>query len=110
MSVITSGEAVVNAEGVATITLGPVPSWRLWTISTLTVSLSAGNGTARVYQGQSVDAGQLIEGTYSGDQDTTSRLDSLRPGEAVTVQWTAATPGAIARVMLRGRETEGPGA
>ena len=103
MSLLASGSATV-AGGEATVTLGPVPPGRRWNIDTLTVSLSTGSGTARVYDGPAPSDDRLVEGTYSGDQDTTDRLGVLHVGEAVTVKWTDATNGATARVLLRGRE------
>ena len=102
MSLLTSGSATVAADGTATVVLGPVPPGRRWLVDTTTVSLSTGNGTAKVYNGTAADDGQLIEGTYSGALDTTDRINTLGTGEAITVQWSDATPGALARVLLRG--------
>lgn len=102
MSLLTSVAATVAADGTVTVILGPVEPGRRWIIETLTVTLSTGTGTAKVYNGTAADPGQLIEGTYSGDLDTTERINTLGTGEALTVQWTSATPGAVARVLLRG--------
>ena len=102
MSLLAAAEATVTADRTATVTLGPVGPGRRWAVETLTVSLSTGTGTANVYDGQSVSEAALIEGTYDGSRDTTERITNVGTGEALTVQWIEATPGATARVLLRG--------
>ncbi len=105
MNTSSSTQATVAADGSATVTLGPEGGWSQWDVLSVGVQLSAGGGEARTYLG-SVSPATFLEGTYSGDRDSSTFPAGslvLEPGEPLVVQWTGATPGATATAVVRYR-------
>lgn len=98
-----AAEATVGAAGSAEVTLGPSGAWASWSIVAVSVTLSTGPGEARIYSGH-VSAASFIEGTYSGDRDTSTWPAGslvLDAGERLVIRWTGATPGATATAVVR---------
>lgn len=97
----TSIEATVIA-GTARVTFSPVDGWVTTTLLYVAVTLSAGEGEARLYLGDRPDPGQLLFGTYSGSRDTADTAGIvLEAGDSVTIEWTGCTiDGATARAVL----------
>jgi hypothetical protein len=98
-----SFQAVVNASGVATISVAPHgENWRIQS-NTVKVSTKVLEARAQSYRGYSVADAYLIEGTFSGSSGDTSNTDIfLTDGQAFTVQWTGADVGAIATLIIMG--------
>jgi hypothetical protein len=96
--------------GYATITAPQGVTWRvdLTSIST-TVSPTAG-GTQPVctlYLDSAPNAGRFLEGTWSGNRDTSDSKYVLHGGQAVTAEWMNGTAGSTATVRITGEQTEG---
>lgn len=100
------GSAVVDGNGRATVSLGPthMEAWHLTRV-TVTVEGSAAEPTARVYL-DTVAAGSLVAGTYSGSLDSSDESLDLRPGQLVICQWDGADPGATATLSVFGTRTD----
>lgn len=94
--------AVVNASGIATVTLTPHgENWRIQRLS-VKVSTKVLEAVATVYRGLVGDL-YVIEASFSGSSgDTTDTEIVLRDGENVIVQWTGADIGATATVTATG--------
>jgi hypothetical protein len=91
-----SGSVVVGATSRATVTLQPMRSFERWEITRTTV---ANTGTVlvpacRIYRGSEA-AGSLIEGTYSGRQDSSDTKYTLENGEKLIVVWEGKTIGSV---------------
>lgn len=103
-----SASATVNGAGVATVTLGPGAARETWEVIKVSVMMtpSTSVGVASIYQGLVAAPSAFIEGTYDGPRDASPQQPGelvLEPGEAITVQWTAATVGATCTAVLRYR-------
>lgn len=95
-------QAVVNGDGVARASIATDSSWRSWSITSITVSVSAQDDSeCRIYLG-SPSANELLFGTFSGALDTAEGQPfTLDPGEEITAEWTNSTPGAVATMVAR---------
>lgn len=100
------GNAVVGADGIANIIFQcPGPPMRRLSIDSIAIlcTNSAALPTCTVYDGFVAVAGRVRDSTHIGDRNTfTGTNDVLFAGQAILVQWTAATPGANANAVLRG--------
>lgn len=81
--------------------VGPTQHGETWAIaSTQTlVENSVAESRLRVYRNS---RSQIVEGTYSGNQDTSNTTFDLQSGELLNYQYINATPGATAIVSLTG--------
>lgn len=98
----TAGNATFSPSGVAEVTVTPDGAWASWTVTRITViTTSATDTEARVYR-DAVSDGAFIEGTYSGNRDTSPWNPglTLNPGQSLVVRWTGGTPGAVATVSV----------
>jgi hypothetical protein len=100
----SSQEAVANAAGVASASIGPVPIGQTWKIERTSVqSNSAARSTATVYRGVATTPANYIDSAKgSGNGDSSMISYRLRPGESVTVQWTGCTVGARCTFSIDG--------
>ncbi len=103
MQLRVSGSAPTDAAGRASVQLGPVPPWQVWTIDRVALSATMGDPEARLYRGAPVPA-NLLGGTYSGALDTYDPGTplTLMEGQSLLVEWTRGTPGAICTALATG--------
>lgn len=94
--------AVVNGSGAARVQLGPVPPHQAWMIRRLSVSATAGPITFRLYRGTVPMPAAFVDGTSSGEADTTSDPLPLAPGDVLTGEWTDGTPGTECTLTYEG--------
>lgn len=96
-----SESGTLDAAGSATVRIGPVRA-QTWTVTNVAVSSTSTLDTqARVYRGAATP-GQLLAGTYSGNQDNAPLSEPLQPGQRLTVAWVGGTPGARVTVSVSG--------
>jgi hypothetical protein len=101
-----------NGYGFCTVT---VPGGVRWQVSRVSVATNApitapGSATVVVqpncslYTGSTPNASKLIEGTNSGNRDSSNTTHHLEGGEAITAEWigTASHAGLIATLTLNG--------
>lgn len=102
---IRTSTCVLDSTGYGTATVA-CPDGTRWTVDTTTVSTSTAvlQPQASTYFGTGVSPGAFIEGTYSGDRDTSDTTHRLHGGEALTVEWTGGDPGATATLRLSGMQ------
>lgn len=83
-----SGSATVGANGRASVTLQPLRSFERWDITRMTVANTSTVlvPTARIYRG-SESPSALVEGTYTGTQDSSDTKVSLENGERLIAVW-----------------------
>ena len=101
---MAAGSALINAAGTARVQLGPVPTWQRWRLTSIGVRVDSGDeAEARVYVGE-VNDSTFLEGTYSGNRDSSQwplGALELEAGESLTVEWTGGTEGARATATAR---------
>lgn len=90
----TTGTAILLA-------VGPETPFERWEIASISTSASS-TSQSRLAIYNSPSFGTPLEGTYSGNQDTTDTKRTLMPGTSLSFQWTLGTPGAIATISLTG--------
>jgi hypothetical protein len=96
-----SGTATI-AGGTATIVISPSIQGEQWDITKLVVSsTSVAQTEVRIYRGTASDV-NLIDGSYSGNQDVSDTELTLLAGEVLTFQWTGGTNGATCTARLEG--------
>lgn len=100
----TAATVVLDANGNGSVQIGPTKPFENWRVTNLAVSVSTNaiEPTAKVYKGPS-SARNLIAGTYTGSNDSTTLDTDLRTGEVITVEWTNGDPGSIATVSISGK-------
>lgn len=99
----------IDAAGVGTLTIGPVPVGQQWRIERMTIMLTgwaAGNPLAQcvVYHGSAADD-HLLDSTILGGMDVSELPNPifLYESEGLTFVWSAATVGAQATAVVQGR-------
>lgn len=103
MELFESAQATVNADGRSECRLQPLRAFETWTVTKMTVqSTSVGQSQCRVYRG-SESPSRLIEGTYSGNMDSSDTSIQLRNGESLLAVWTKADPGSVCTFTVEGR-------
>lgn len=81
--------------------IGPAQYGEEWQIdSTQTQSDSAAQTKLSIFRNGTT---QLVEGSYSGNLDTSNTTFKLKSGETLTYKYEEGTPGAIARIQLTGK-------
>lgn len=96
--------ATVDSAGIARIdNIGPTAPFERWEIGSTQI---ANNGTARtmceIFNNPSRT--QLVEGSYSGNLDTSDTKFSLRSGQYLYYRWSRGTPGSLSTLTVRGRK------
>lgn len=98
-----SASATADASGVARVQMGPLRAFESWDVRSTTVASTSSVlvPTARVYRGAEAPS-RLIDGTYTGTQDTSDTAYTLRSGERVIVVFSGADVGSQCTVTLEG--------
>lgn len=100
-----TAQVVIAADGTGTATIAPTGAGyyrtTFWSVTT-SAPPTTGSSTATIFRNST---GQLdvLEGTYSGDQDTSDTTAELEPNESLLCVWTGAQPGATAVFRVEGR-------
>jgi hypothetical protein len=83
-----SAFATVDASGRGIANIQPLRAFERWEIERVTVACTSSTlvPTCRIYRG-AVAAGNLIEGTFSGRQDTSDTKTMLENGELLIAVW-----------------------
>lgn len=102
-----AGQAIVAANGQATITLAPQGWGTRWYLTQANVATSTGaadvTSTVALYLGAQVQSNLLGGGSYNGGQDTIGlNTRPLQPGDTITALWQHANPGDLATLVLYG--------
>lgn len=96
---------VIDANGEGWIdTVGPAQYGEEWEI-TATQCLVTGSSSESRLQVYRNGRHQIVEGTYSGNQDNSDTRFKLRSGERLAYHFTGATAGAIATITVSGSRT-----
>jgi hypothetical protein len=97
-------QATIAADGTGTAVIAPVGAgyYRTTFWSVTTSQQGASSSTATIFR-DSTGPLDVIEGTYSGDQDTSDTVIELEPSEQLLCVWTGALPGAAAVFRVEGR-------
>jgi hypothetical protein len=96
-----SDRAVLDASGNGTASVGPMGAD--WVIRTTTVSTSTQvrKPQANTYRG-GVSQANLVDGSSSGQGDTSDTVVLLQPGEQLSCVWTGGDVGATAFLRVTG--------
>ena len=100
---VESRSAVFDANGIAVIdAVGPATPFERWEIeSTQTYSDSASQTRLEIHDNSART--RLVEGTYSGNLDTTNTVFKVPQNTKLYYRWTLGTPGSSAKVSLNGK-------
>lgn len=95
----------VDANGNATVMLGPARSRDTWQVKLVAVDCAGSTeALCSVYVGPNASAPYLRDTTLTGasGDSTDAAAGTVRPGEYVTCVWSGATPGTRARMVITG--------
>jgi len=103
-----SASVVLDGSGNGQVSLGPAlpgTSWQPVSAAVLVapVSLTVVS-TVKLYNG-SVQPGNFIGGSYTGDTNSTGLALTLQLGQIITAVWSGGNPGARATLTLTGTMT-----
>lgn len=99
----SSASVILDGTGAGTVLLQngkPFQTWEVLKVS-VTVSTNVLEPIAKVFLGP-VSAGNLLDGTETGHNDSSDINATLMPGEYLTVQWTGGDVGAVATASFYG--------
>jgi hypothetical protein len=99
----TSGSVVLNAQGAGTVRLQNNKPFQKWKIDRLAVTTTTNTNEpqVKVYL-DSVSEGNLLDGTYTGSNDSTDINTSLLTGQSLVVVWSGGDSGAVATASIYG--------
>lgn len=96
----------LNGAGNGTAKIGPRGSGETWRPSVVSVRVSTATSspTCRVYAGDSATDQNFVDGTYTGEANSTGNVDGqvLRLGQKIFAVWTGGDAGAQATVTVTG--------
>jgi hypothetical protein len=99
------GSAIVNGSGAAVVSLGPRIGQR-WVVTAAAVSTSTAVAVpqANIYIGNAAEPANLVDGTFTGNLDSTSKTAGfiITSGQNVIAVWSGADPGAVATLSIIG--------
>jgi hypothetical protein len=85
----------LNAAGYGYCTI-TCPNGAQWTIDAMSVSTNVVDPTnalfqpvVRIYRDSAPNMSHFLEGTYSGNGDTSNTMVRMRGGDTITAEWTA---------------------
>jgi hypothetical protein len=99
MYLFRPGGDVVAADGTASVTLSP-PGSMEWHITVTSVECSS---TTRSEVTIKID-GHYLEGTYTGNKDSSNTSYVVPAGSSITAEWTKASPGSAAALRVFGQQ------
>lgn len=104
----TSGSVVLNANGAGTVRLQNNKPFQKWTVNrvAVTTTTNVSEPSVKVYL-DSVSEGNLLDGTYTGSNDSSDINASLLTGQSLVVVWSDGDSGAVATASIYG-EMEDP--
>jgi hypothetical protein len=106
----TFGSVVLDGSGNGIVTLGPRIGQR-WNVLTAAVSIpnAVKIPQANIYIGGSASPGNLVDGTFTGNLDSTSKTANYQipQQESIIAQWIGGDPGATATLSITGIMTYG---
>lgn len=99
-----SGNATVEANGLAQATLQPLRAFEVWEVRRMTVQSSSTVlvPTAKIFRGAVSDS-RLVDGTHTGTLDHTDTDLHLQSGEALIAVWEGADVGASCTFTIEGK-------
>lgn len=97
-----TGRATADANGVATVTIGPQRAFERWHITGVAISSDSSTLLPELREFRGGAGGQLLGASRAGDLDSGIADIALKPGEELTYQWTNCDVGAQCRVTLDG--------
>jgi hypothetical protein len=108
----TSGAVTLNAAGAGTVQLGPqaAETWQLASAGITVPSASLSQPPqCSVYAGSSPTPGNFVDGTYTGMQNNTGKVQGITifPGQSVFAVFSGGTPGNVATLSIFGTRTRG---
>jgi hypothetical protein len=110
MSLDTYGTTTLDSSGNGSVRLGPRVGV-LWnpTVAAVSTSTATKFPVCAIYVGGSSTPGQLVDATYTGNSDSTSKLEgtAVYPGHYVWAVWTGGDVGATATLSLFGTQKTG---
>jgi hypothetical protein len=107
------GNATLNAAGYATVTI-TAPDGVIWDVYLTSVSTSVGPSAASttmqpvatLYEGTTATPSRYLQGTYSGNRDSSDSPYTLLGGDSITAEWVGGTPGTTATLRLRVKQKQ----
>lgn len=104
-SLNTSASVTLDSNGNGTVQL-TVPIGVTWNLTVAAVSTSTAvlNPTCSIYMGPTPTPDNLIDATYTGNQDATGKVAGfpLTKGQSIWAVWTGGDVGAVATLSLFG--------
>lgn len=95
-------QVVIGADGTGWIRgVGPAQYGEEWEITSTTTRVENSIAESRLYVFANGTT-RRVDGTYSGNQDTSNTVFKLRSGELLNFQYERATPGAVGFITLDG--------
>jgi len=107
---ITSQSAIINSAGRAVCTAGPErygEQWRVTRMVTNITPITAGVNTRLDVYRNSETPSQMVDGTYTAEQNVSETDIGLRSGEKLVFVWSGGTPNSIATIILTGETGRG---
>ena len=98
-------QITLDGSGAGRMQFGPVPSFQVWTINIMSVTTSGPNtkqALVQVYRNLAGLPTALVDGTYSGNFDTSPCDIELQAGESLWVVWSGGNAAATATYRIEG--------
>jgi len=100
---LESGDDTFDANGIATVRLGPVVYGDIWIITRVNISSTSVLATTGTLYLNAVRASNQIDTSASANADTSDTSDiNLGTTEKVIFRWRGGTPGAVATMTVYG--------
>ena len=98
-------QAVANAAGSATLSLGPTLYGDEWQVESEMVQNTTPSTSTNSPRAVMTIAGVAQAGTFTGVQDDAAKVATLRQGQVVKVVWSQCDPGSVCTLSLYGTRT-----
>jgi hypothetical protein len=106
----TYGTVTLDSSGNGTVRIGP-PSGVMWKPEVVSIFTSTATlfPVCNIYVGGSSSPGQRIDGTYTGNQNSTTNIAGslVYHGQYVWAVWTGGDVGAVATLSIVGKSVVG---
>lgn len=101
---LQSAQAVAGVDGVAVIRLGPTIYGTTWTVTGMSVNSDSVNVPRVDTFRNTIAATAFLEGTNSGNADTSDSHYDLLFGDALVFQFRGCDPGSNCIVVITGKQ------